>query len=355
MHPWFSWLRYINPIQYAFEAIMVNEFHGEEALCTTLVPSGPGFENISTNNQVCAVTGSKPGLPSVSGDDYLSASFGYTYSHLWRNVGIMLVFWIGFVIACAVATEFNPPARSKGEFLVFRKGHEPEHVKKALASGKPVDDLEPGRDAEVLTATQTNLSEFRGLVKSKDIFTWEHINYDITLRDGTRRRLLNDVTGYVKPGTLTALMGESGAGKTTLLNVLARRVDTGVVSGSTSVNGYPLRKSFQQRTGYVQQQDVHIAESTVREALRFSALLRQNSDVPVHEKYEYVERVIEMLEMEDYAEAVIGTPGNGLNVEQRKRTTIGIELVAKPALLLFLDEPTSGLDSRKSNSLHFLK
>ncbi len=142
-------------------------------------------------------------------------------------------------------------------------------------------------------------------------------------------------------------MGESGAGKTTLLNVLAQRVDTGIVCGDMLVNGLPCPKSFQRRTGYVQQQDVHTAESTVREALRFSTLLRQTSDASVEEKYEYVERVIEMLEMEEYAEAVIGSPGNGLNVEQRKRTTIGIELVAKPALLLFLDEPTSGLDSRK--------
>lgn len=333
---------------------MVNEFHEQEGLCSILVPSGPGFENISINNQVCAVTGSKPGLSFVRGDDYLYASFGYEYSNLWRNIGIMMGFWIFFVIACAVATEFNPPPPPKGEFLVFRKGHEPEHVKKALASGKPVDDLEPGRDAEVLAATETRQSEFRGLVKSKDIFTWEHINYDIALRDGTRRKLLNNVTGYVKPGTLTALMGESGAGKTTLLNVLAKRTDTGVITGITSVNGRPSPLSFQRRTGYVQQQDVHIAESTVREALRFSALLRQTSDVPIEEKYEYVERVIEMLEMEDYAEAVIGTPGNGLNVEQRKRTTIGIELVAKPALLLFLDEPTSGLDSRRLSCLESL-
>lgn len=76
--------------------------------------------------------------------------------------------------------------------------------------------------------------------------------------------------------------------------------------------------------------------------------------MPIEEKHDYVERVIEMLEMEDYAEAFIGTPGNGLNVEQRKRTTIGIELVAKPALL-FLDEPTSELDSRKSKVLHSVK
>jgi ABC-type multidrug transport system fused ATPase/permease subunit len=215
------------------------------------------------------VTGSKPGLSFVRGDDYLSASFGYEYSRLWRNIGIMIGFWIFFVIACAVATEFNPPPPPKGEFLVFRKGHEPENVKKALASRKPVDDLEPGRDAEALTATETRQSEFRGLVKSKDVFTWKHINYDIALRDGTRRRLLNDVTGYVKPGTLTALIGESGAGKTTLLNVLAERIDTGVITGTTSVSDRPSPRSFQRRTGYIQQQDVHIAESTVRKHFGF--------------------------------------------------------------------------------------
>lgn len=55
-----------------------------------------------------------------------------------------------------------------------------------------------------------------------------------------------------------------------------------------------------------------------------------------------------MLNMEEFAEAVVGFPGEGLNVEQRKLLTIGVELAAKPALLLFLDEPTSGLDSQSS-------
>lgn len=55
-----------------------------------------------------------------------------------------------------------------------------------------------------------------------------------------------------------------------------------------------------------------------------------------------------MLNMEDFAEAVVGIPGEGLNVEQRKLLTIGVELAARPALLLFLDEPTSGLDSQSS-------
>jgi ATP-binding cassette subfamily G (WHITE) protein 2 (PDR) len=99
---------------------------------------------------------------------------------------------------------------------------------------------------------------------------------------------------------------------------------------------------------YAQQQDLHLSTSTVREALTFSALLRQPAHVSRHEKIEYVEEVIKLLEMTEYADAVVGVPGEGLNVEQRKRLTIGVELAARPALLLFLDEPTSGLDSQTS-------
>lgn len=58
-----------------------------------------------------------------------------------------------------------------------------------------------------------------------------------------------------------------------------------------------------------------------------------------------------MLNMEDFSEAIVGNPGEGLNVEQRKLLTIGVELAAKPALLIFLDEPTSGLDSQSSWSI----
>jgi len=52
--------------------------------------------------------------------------------------------------------------------------------------------------------------------------------------------------------------------------------------------------------------------------------------------------------MAEFSEAVVGAPGEGLNIEQRKLLTIGVELAAKPALLIFLDEPTSGLDSQSS-------
>jgi ABC-type multidrug transport system ATPase subunit len=90
--------------------------------------------------------------------------------------------------------------------------------------------------------------------------------------------------------------------------------------------------------------------------MRFSAYLRQPADVSIEEKNTYVEEMIQLLELEDLADAMIGFPGFGLGVEARKRLTIGVELAAKPQLLLFLDEPTSGLDGQSAyNIVRFLR
>lgn len=125
----------------------------------------------------------------------------------------------------------------------------------------------------------------------------------------------------------------------------------GVISGEILVDGQQLNSSFQRQTGYVQQQDLHLHTSTVREALTFSALLRQPAQYTKQEKLAYVDTVISLLDMEEYSDAIVGVPGEGLNVEQRKRLTIGVELASRPQLLLFLDEPTSGLDSQTSWSI----
>ena len=108
------------------------------------------------------------------------------------------------------------------------------------------------------------------------------------------------------------LQGVSGAGKTTLLDVLATRVTMGVVTGDVLVDGQPRDDSFQRKTGYVQQQDVHLPTSTVREALQFSAILRQPAHLSRQEKLAYVEEVLELLGMQSYADAVVGVPGEGM-------------------------------------------
>jgi ABC-type multidrug transport system ATPase subunit len=77
------------------------------------------------------------------------------------------------------------------------------------------------------------------------------------------------------------------------------------------VDGRPRDASFQRKTGYVQQQDLHLSTSTVRESLQFSAILRQPASATHKEKLDYVEEIIKLLEMEEYADAVVGVPGEG--------------------------------------------
>lgn len=332
MHPWFEWIHYLNPIYYAFEILIANEFHGKEYTCSQFVPA---YANMSSDSFACSGIGSVAGRLTVNGDSYIWANYRYTYEHVWRNFGILMAFLVGFMAIYFVACELNSSTTSTAEALVFRRGHEPAHLRRNAKS-----DVE--NVGEPMSKEMTSDNDGKGMSSIQaqtDIFTWRDVSYDIEIK-GEPRRLLDHVSGWVKPGTLTALMGVSGAGKTTLLDVLAHRTSVGVVTGDMFVNGRGLDESFQRKTGYVQQQDLHLETATVRESLRFSALLRQPASVSIKEKYEYVEDVIRMLRMEDFAEAIVGVPGEGLNVEQRKLLTIGVELAAKPKLLLFLDEPT---------------
>jgi ABC-type multidrug transport system ATPase subunit/ABC-type multidrug transport system permease subunit len=151
-------------------------------------------------------------------------------------------------------------------------------------------------------------------------------------------------------------MGSSGAGKTTLLDVLAQRKTEGTINGSIMVDGRDLPISFQRSAGYCEQLDIHEPLSTVREALEFSALLRQPREIPDKDKLAYVDTIVDLLEMHDIENTLIGTTYAGLSVEQRKRLTIGVELVSKPSILIFLDEPTSGLDGQAAfNIVRFLR
>ncbi|GME28651.1 ABC transporter-like protein [Neofusicoccum parvum] len=341
MVDWFGWIRWINPIFYAFEILIANEYHGREFTCSGFIPAYPNLEGDSF---ICNMRGAVAGERTVSGDDYIWANYKYSYSHVWRNFGILLAFLFFFMFIYFLAVELNSSTTSTAEVLVFRRGHVPAYMTEN-PKGNANDEEIAAPDAAGRAGAEGG--DVNMIPAQKDIFTWRDVVYDIEIK-GEPRRLLDHVSGWVKPGTLTALMGVSGAGKTTLLDVLAQRTSMGVITGDMLVNGRPLDSSFQRKTGYVQQQDLHLATATVRESLRFSAMLRQPKNVSTEEKYTYVEDVIKMLNMEDFAEAVVGVPGEGLNVEQRKLLTIGVELAAKPKLLLFLDEPTSGLDSQSS-------
>ncbi|SCO76606.1 probable ABC1 transport protein [Fusarium oxysporum] len=339
MKGWLRWINYVNPIAYAYESLVANEFSGRSFGCQTMIPSGPGYEDIEPMQRTCSVAGALPGRDFIDGDFFMGTVYKYHYSHLWRNYGILVAFIIFFTFTYLFAAEYFSSEASKGEVLVFRKVKKSRHPETSDEEAVKSEF----RPAQVVNDGTNHVPTEKP--PSSSTFCWRNVCYDVKVK-GETRRILSDVNGWVQPGKLTALMGATGAGKTTLLDVLADRVTMGVITGDILVNGLPRGKSFQRTTGYVQQQDIHLETSTVREALRFSAALRQPSSVCMQDKIDYVEEVISLLEMGPYADAVIGVSGKGLNVEQRKRLSIGVELVAKPEALIFLDEPTSGLDSQ---------
>ena len=341
---------------------MANEFYNQQIQCVPpfLVPLGPGA---APQYQSCLIRGSQPGSTVVSGADYIHTAFTYTRAHLWRNFGIITAFWLFFVFLTALGMELQKPNEGGGAVTIFKRGQAPKAVQSAMEKGNVPEDEEKqaaaGDEKMAMEDTTSSDSEqvqaIKGVASNESVFTFTNVNYTIPYDKG-ERKLLSDVQGFVRPGKLTALMGASGAGKTTLLNTLAQRINFGVVSGDFLVDGRPLPKSFQRATGFAEQMDVHEPTATIREALHFSALLRQPQEVPIKEKYEYCERIIDLLEMRSIAGATIGKVGSGLNQEQRKRVTIAVELASKPELLMFLDEPTSGLDSGAAfNIIRFLR
>ncbi|PYI14241.1 ABC transporter [Aspergillus violaceofuscus CBS 115571] len=355
MHPWFKWLIWVNPVQYAFEAIMSNEFYNLNLQCVppAIFPDGPTAQ---AGHQVCAIQGSTPDQLVVQGSRYIDEAFTYSRSHLWRNFGIIIGWFILFVVLTMIGMELQKPNKGGSTVTIFKRGEAPKAVEDAVKYKELPADIESGSSNSLQEKnSDESKKQVQGIAKSTSIFTWQNVNYTIPYK-GDQKKLLQDVQGYVKPGRLTALMGASGAGKTTLLNTLAQRVNFGVVTGTFLVDGKPLPKSFQRATGFAEQMDIHEPTATVRESLRFSARLRQSSDVSIQEKYDYCEKIIDLLEMRDIAGATVGAGGAGLNPEQRKRLTIAVELASKPQLLLFLDEPTSGLDSLAAyNIVRFLR
>jgi len=154
------------------------------------------------------------------------------------------------------------------------------------------------------------------------------------------RELLKDINFHLGPRSLTAIVGPSGAGKSTLLNAMTGR--TSPTQGQILIGGRDLHKEYgdlRQRIGLVPQADILHTRLTVRQALNYGASLRFPSETSKAERKERVEEVIEKLELTPRADLRIDKLSGG----QRKRASIGLELLTKPSILV-LDEPTSGLD-----------
>jgi len=145
------------------------------------------------------------------------------------------------------------------------------------------------------------------------------------------------VAGSSARGGLWCLIGPSGAGKSTLLGILAGRKTNGRVGGQVTLGGAPLTASARRRClGYVTQDDVLPATSTVLEHLMLHACLR----LPAHSAAARAAAAwgtLALLGMAHKAHTHIGGPDvRGLSGGERRRVSVGVELM----LLRAAHQPT---------------
>mmetsp|Transcript_2505 Transcript_2505/g.4079 ORF Transcript_2505/g.4079 Transcript_2505/m.4079 type:complete len:741 (+) Transcript_2505:127-2349(+) len=182
---------------------------------------------------------------------------------------------------------------------------------------------------------------------------WRNVNMTLKAKNSKQpeRKLLNSVWGEVPPGEITAIMGPSGAGKTSLLNILAGRSKSNKtldVQSEIRMQDYIVDTTniaVRKQIAFVAQDDSLSFTATPREAIRFSAKLRLPRITTDQEIEVLTNKMLSELGLLDCADTVIGGELiKGISGGERKRTSVGVELVTKPSLV-FLDEPTSGLDS----------
>ncbi|PIN16189.1 Pleiotropic drug resistance proteins (PDR1-15), ABC superfamily [Handroanthus impetiginosus] len=320
--PWWVWAFWVSPLSYGQRAISVNEF-----TATRWMERSMGG-NATLGNSILRLHS----LPTA----------GYWY---WLGVGVLLAYALFFNIIVTLALDFLNP------------------IRKSQTICPPDDDQEHSAGNGQFENSKSSTVSSNDRIKKKGMIlpfqpltmTFHNVNYFVDMpREMSSQgipekklQLLFNVSGVFSPGVLTALMGSSGAGKTTLMDVLAGRKTNGYIDGDIRISGYPKeQKTFARISGYVEQSDIHSPQVTVIESLWFSSSLRLPKEVTESQRKEFVEEVMQLVELDSLRHALVGLPGStGLSTEQRKRLTIAVELVANPSII-FMDEPTSGLDAR---------
>ncbi|KAH7655214.1 P-loop containing nucleoside triphosphate hydrolase protein [Dioscorea alata] len=322
MPGWLKWGFWVSPLTYTEIGLTVNEF------------LSPRWQKISAGNiTIGNIVLSNHGLEFK----------GHFY---WASVGALLGFALLFNLGFILALTFK---RSVGKSRPIISREKLSEINGRNDAHKAATTF-PGRAKETKNKGRMMVLPFQPLA-----MTFQDISYYVDTPPEMRQQgyahkklqLLHNITGAFRPGILSVLMGVSGAGKTTLLDVLSGRKTAGLIEGDIKIGGYPkTHKTFTRISGYCEQTDIHSPQITVEESVIFSAWLRLPNEIDSKTRSEFVNEVLETIELDSIKDALVGRQGvNGLSTEQRKRLTIAIELVANPSIL-FMDEPTSGLDAR---------
>ncbi|KAG0515046.1 hypothetical protein BDA96_10G245400 [Sorghum bicolor] len=215
------------------------------------------------------------------------------------------------------------------------------------------DHLWPTKDGPLPIFLKFENVEYRVKMTMKNPLTAARVAFASQMKvdqGNSCKHILKGIAGSVDPGEILALMGPSGSGKTTLLKILGGRLDGGI-KGQITYNDTPYSPCLKRRIGFVTQDDVLFPQLTVEETLVFAAFLRLPACMSKQQKRDRVDAIITELNLERCRHTKIGGAFvRGVSGGERKRTSIGNEILVDPSLLL-LDEPTSGLDSTSASKL----
>ncbi|CAG7851806.1 ABC transporter G family member 6 Short=ABC transporter ABCG.6; Short=AtABCG6; AltName: Full=White-brown complex homolog protein 6; Short=AtWBC6 [Serendipita indica DSM 11827] len=307
------WIRYISIYWYGFRLVAISQFRGRTFKCE-------GVSGIALNQ--------------CTGDQVLAGLQIKASDPLWRY----------FVPLFGVVMGFNALA---GVLLaVWKPGGVKHAVKVGGTAGK-----------ETLPESDMDIARQRVDVVVKNVgLTW--IRPARLLMKEKKKQILHDITFSCPSGQITAIMGPSGAGKSSMLQLLAARsMKAGPFArfdreGSILFNGKTLSRNDSDIVSFVQQEDdYHLPALTVRETLRYAAILRLPRTMSRRSKLARAEQVITMLGLEDCADNLVGGPLlKGISGGEKRRLSLAVEMLNDPAVLI-VDEVTSGLDAATANNV----
>ena len=324
-----QWLANISFFNYAYEVLVVNEFHYTDAMFNFTAPL--------TNHSVSVPT---------NGDGILEV-FGFDYRRLPSDLVILGVI-IGVLLTLTYVVLYwklhrtwtnkiisNEPAKNA---QVQRDTHEPGHP-----FGKP--SVQTSLFLDYQQPLMVNLrAEYL-------ILSWTKLCCSTSSKQGVGS-IVQHASGLAMKYAMTAVMGPSGAGKTTLLDAIAGRAKSVQVQGEVRLNGWIASpKQLRAISGYVMQDDILPGTSTVLEYFIFNAMLRMPQQMKKEYKRQRVYEIIQQLGLTKVAMSLIGDEFvRGLSGGEKRRLSIGIEILVCPPVL-FLDEPLSGLDSSNASKV----
>ncbi|KAJ7785733.1 P-loop containing nucleoside triphosphate hydrolase protein [Mycena metata] len=311
---WLRWIKWISTTFYSFRVVATTQFKGRKFACE-------------------GVTG--VALTQCDGDNVLrSLDFSDTPLVVYFAAEIAIIVVLHFL--AGLILQFHKPGGVK------HAGGGPESRGKESALTGDMDIVRAKIDVEIRNAS----------------FKWVRTGLPLGLRRAEEKPILNEITSFFPAGEVSAILGPSGAGKSTILQLLAhRKLNAGPgahfeMTGDLLFNGLPATEDTRNSVAFVEQEDdYHLSALTVRETLRYAAILRLPPKMSKKRKIARAEEVLLMLGLKDCADVYVGGELlKGISGGEKRRLSLAVQMISDPSILV-VDEPTSGLDSFIANNV----